>query len=53
MPNKTAKRKVFKFPRRFSRSKCLQTSCNKMGFTQKASCRPYKNCYKGGKTRKG
>ena len=23
-----------------------------MGFTQKASCRPYKNCYKGGSRKK-
>lgn len=40
--------KVYSFPRRFSRSYCKKTACKKMGFTQKASCRPYKNCYKGG-----
>lgn len=30
----------------------MSKSCNKMGFTEKASCRPYKNCYtvKGGKS---
>lgn len=39
---------TFKFPRKFSKAYCLDTSCKKMGFTQKASCRPYKNCYKGG-----
>lgn len=43
--------KTYKFPRRFSRSHCMSKPCNKMGFTEKASCRPYKNCYrtKGGK----
>jgi hypothetical protein len=30
----------------------MKTPCTKMGFTQKASCRPYKNCYKGGATEK-
>lgn len=36
----------FKKPRKYSKSYCVSTPCNKMGFTQKASCRPYKNCYK-------
>lgn len=36
----------FKKPRKYSKSYCESTPCNKMGFTQKASCRPYKNCYK-------
>jgi hypothetical protein len=36
----------FKKPRKYSKSYCEKTPCNKMGFTQKASCRPYKNCYK-------
>lgn len=36
----------FKKPRKYSKSYCEKTSCDKMGFTQKASCRPYKNCYK-------
>jgi hypothetical protein len=31
--------------RLMSRKYCKKTSCKKMGFTQKASCRPYKNCY--------
>lgn len=31
--------------RRYSRKYCKKTPCRKMGFTQKASCRPYKNCY--------
>lgn len=42
--------KVFTFPRRFSRKKCL--SSKPKGFTMRASCAPYKNCkktYKGGK----
>jgi len=36
----------FKKPRKYSKSYCEKTPCDKMGFTQKASCRPYKNCYK-------
>ena len=36
----------YKKPRKYSKSYCESTPCNKMGFTQKASCRPYKNCYK-------
>jgi hypothetical protein len=39
-------RRVFKKPRLMSRKYCKKTPCRKMGFTQKASCRPYKNCYK-------
>ena len=38
--------KKFSKPRKYSKSYCDSTPCNKMGFTQKASCRPYKNCYK-------
>jgi hypothetical protein len=38
--------KEFKKPRKYSKSYCKSTPCSKMGFTQKASCRPYKNCYK-------
>jgi hypothetical protein len=34
-----------KKPRKYSQSYCEKTPCRKMGFTQKASCRPYKNCY--------
>ena len=37
--------KPYRFPRRFSRSHCMKKSCKKMGFTERASCRPYKNCY--------
>jgi hypothetical protein len=35
--------------RRFTRKQCKKFTCAKMGFTQKASCRPYKNCYKSKK----
>lgn len=31
--------------RKMSRKYCKKTPCRKMGFSQKASCRPYKNCY--------
>ena len=31
--------------RKYTRRYCKRTPCRKMGFTQKASCRPYKNCY--------
>ena len=39
----------FKMPRRMSRKYCKKTPCKKMGFTQRASCRPWKNCYKNKK----
>ena len=32
--------------RLMSRKYCKKTPCRKMGFTQRASCRPYKNCFK-------
>lgn len=38
--------KKYKKPRKYSKSYCTSTPCGEMGFTQKASCRPYKNCYK-------
>ena len=38
--------KEYKKPRKYSKSYCKKTPCKDMGFTQKASCRPYKNCYK-------
>jgi hypothetical protein len=38
-------RRAFKKPRLMSRKYCKKTPCRRMGFTQKASCRPYKNCY--------
>lgn len=36
----------FKKPRKYSKSYCEKTPCEDMGFSQKASCRPYKDCYK-------
>ena len=39
-------KKHTKYPRKWSASYCKKTSCDKMGFSQKASCRYYKNCYK-------
>jgi hypothetical protein len=41
-----AKKKKKKGGRRFTRKQCKKFKCAKMGFTQKASCRPYKNCYR-------
>ncbi len=38
--------KKFKSSRKMSKQYCKKTPCKKMGFSQKASCRPYKNCYK-------
>jgi hypothetical protein len=38
--------KEYKKPRKMSKSYCEKTPCKDMGFSQKASCRPYKNCYK-------
>jgi len=38
-------KKTAKSTRKFSKGYCMNKSCNKMGFTEKASCRYYKNCY--------
>ena len=46
MPKKSTRKRKFKSPRKMSISYCKKTPCKKMGFSQKASCRPYKNCYK-------
>ena len=35
--------------RLMSRKYCKKTPCKKMGFTQRASCRPWKNCYRKSK----
>lgn len=35
----------FRMPRKYSRKYCKKTPCKKMGFTQRSSCRPYKNCF--------
>ena len=45
-PKEVEEGKNFKKPRKWSLSYCKKTPCTKMGFSQKASCRPYKNCYK-------
>lgn len=39
-------KKGFKFPRKYSKGYCMKTTCKNMGFTQRSSCRPYKNCFK-------
>lgn len=39
------KTRKYRFPRKMTKSYCKKTPCSRMGFTQKASCRPYKNCY--------
>ena len=39
--------------RKMSRKYCKKTTCKKMGFSQKASCRPYKNCLTRRARRKG
>ena len=39
---------AWKFPRRFSRAHCMKKTCKQMGFTERSSCRPYKNCFRGG-----
>jgi serine/threonine protein kinase len=43
---KKDKKRVFKTPRKWNKEYCKRTSCDKMGFSQRSSCRPYKNCYK-------
>jgi predicted RecB family endonuclease len=43
--NPSGGRRKTKKRRLMSKKYCKKTSCKKMGFTQKASCRPYKNCY--------
>lgn len=43
------KTRRFKKKRLMSKSYCKKTPCKKMGFTQKASCRPWKNCYRKSK----
>ena len=45
LSGKRKTKKSYKFPRKMHKSYCKKTSCKKMGFTQKASCRPWKNCY--------
>jgi hypothetical protein len=35
----------YKMPRKWDKDHCESKSCDDMGFSEKASCRPYKNCY--------
>ena len=42
-PKKAGRR--WKMPRKMTRRYCKKTACKRMGFTQRASCRPWKNCY--------
>lgn len=42
---KSKKNISFDKPRKYSKKYCTSTPCNKMGFSQKASCRYYVNCY--------
>jgi hypothetical protein len=44
-PSGRGGRKTRRRRRLMSRKYCKKTPCRRMGFTQKASCRPYKNCY--------
>lgn len=37
--------KSYDHPSKYSKAYCLKTACNKMGFSQRASCRRYKDCY--------
>jgi hypothetical protein len=38
--------KEFSKPRKWDKKHCMSKTCDEMGFSEKASCRPYKNCYK-------
>jgi hypothetical protein len=51
LPLEGGRRKTrrFKKKRLMTRKYCKKTPCKKMGFTQKASCRPWKNCYRKSK----
>lgn len=43
-PSSGGKTRRWKKTRKYSRNYCKKTPCRKMGFTQRASCRPYKKC---------
>ncbi len=38
---------AMRIARKWSEEYCKKKDCKDMGFSEKASCRPYKNCYKG------
>jgi len=42
----SVKKGSYKKPRKWDRKHCESKTCDEMGFSEKASCRPYKNCYK-------
>jgi hypothetical protein len=42
---KTRKASDYKTPRKWDKEHCVSKPCDEMGFSEKASCRPYKNCY--------
>lgn len=44
--------KRYSFPRKYSKGYCIKTKCSNMGFTQRSSCRPYKNCFRKGTSRR-
>ena len=41
------KKAGYDMPRKFDREHCESKTCDEMGFSEKASCRPYKDCYRG------
>lgn len=41
---KVGGRRRWKMPRKMTRRYCKKTACKRMGFTQRASCRPWKKC---------
>lgn len=45
-PKQTGGKFDKRLSRKWSKAYCKRTSCEKMGFSQRASCRPFKNCYK-------
>ena len=38
--------KSYKMPRHWDEKTCKKTTCKSMGFSMRASCKPYKDCYK-------
>lgn len=47
--NALRKKSSYKTPRKWDREHCESKSCDEMGFSEKASCRPYVDCYGGKK----
>ena len=45
-PSKNKRASDLDMPRKWDRKHCMSKTCEEMGFSEKASCRPYKNCYK-------